>query len=322
MNRHKILIFSLLLTLWFIIASKWVCPEKVWASSEKVFGSSSEKVIGSSSEKVIRLSSKKVIGSSSEKAFGSFSKVLASSAKDSSKENNTGIESPSTLFNKGNEAFAKSNYKNAISLYKNICDLGYESSHLYYNLACAYFKDNDMASSILYLEKAKKIDPWDEDIQYNLSFANLKTYDKIESQPEFFLLKSWLSLLLIPLGILTWLSIFLFSGGFLVLLVYLFHPIVLFKKVSFYSGILLIFLGILSFSMAELQTFYLKNHEEAIVFSQTLTVKSAPNEPSKALFVIHDGTKVSIVEQTNDWSRIRLPNGNTGWVPSKDIVEI
>lgn len=64
------------------------------------------------------------------------------------------------------------------------------------------------------------------------------------------------------------------------------------------------------------------NRTEAIVFSPTVTVKSSPDQSGTDLFVIHEGTKVSIKSTLGEWSEISLEDGNVGWMPSKDIVKI
>ena len=64
------------------------------------------------------------------------------------------------------------------------------------------------------------------------------------------------------------------------------------------------------------------NQHEAIVFSPTITVKSSPDEKSIDLFVIHEGTKVSIIDQIGNWYEIRIANGSVGWLQSGAIEKI
>jgi hypothetical protein len=37
------------------------------------------------------------------------------------------------------------------------------------------------------------------------------------------------------------------------------------------------------------------------------------------LFILHEGTKVSIKSKLGDWNEIEMEDGNVGWMPSKDM---
>jgi len=57
----------------------------------------------------------------------------------------------------------------------------------------------------------------------------------------------------------------------------------------------------------------------AIVFSKESQVKSEPNLRSDEVFTLHEGTKVQVLEGVKDWNKIKLANGKTGWILTKDI---
>ena len=65
---------------------------------------------------------------------------------------------------------------------------GMASAMLYYNLGNAYFKNHDIKSAILYYERAKRLAPNDEDVDFNLNLSRSLTFDKIEAVPELFLI--------------------------------------------------------------------------------------------------------------------------------------
>ena len=91
---------------------------------------------------------------------------------------------------KSNKAYTEGYFANAVELYKKVLHLGFESPELYYNLGNSYYKLNELSSAILYYEKARKLDPGNEDVNFNLSVANSKISDKIEPIPELFY-KRW-----------------------------------------------------------------------------------------------------------------------------------
>ena len=234
-----------------------------------------------------------------------------------------GNDQVNTLFAKANEQYTKGRYKEAIQTYQSILNDGYQSASIYFNLGNAYYKQGEIPSAILYYEKAHKVAPGDADIQFNIQLANSKTTDKIEPAPEFFLTK-WCDAFVLGFAINTWavLSILLFVTGFGLLTVYLFAQSVGIKKAAFFASAGLIFLGLLTILLAANQSRYFAAHHQAIVFSTSVTVKSEPGPSAKNLFVIHNGTKVDILENNNSWMRIKLANGNEGWIAVTDVKNI
>lgn len=227
------------------------------------------------------------------------------------------------LFKKGNSEYAKAQYKEAIASYQKVVDGGYQSVAVYFNLGNAYYKTGDIASALLYYEKAHKLSPGDEDIRVNLQLANSKTTDKFDEAPEFFITKWWhafiLGFSLNTLAILSVLFILAASGIFIL---YRFAGSVSVKKASFYTALVVLFLGLAFIFVAGRQADYFESHRGAIVFSGSVTIKSEPANASKNLFVLHDGAKIEILEHNNDWIKIRLPNGNEGWINATDVKEI
>ena len=226
-------------------------------------------------------------------------------------------------FKKGNEAYAKAHYKEAIAGYQKLVDGGYQSTAVYFNLGNAYYKTGDIASSLLYYEKAYKLSPGDEDIRFNIQLANSKTPDKVDEAPEFFVTKWWHGFILaFSANTLAVLSVLLIIIGSLTLILYRFTNSVIVKKVSFYSALVLLFLGLCTIFIAGRQVSYFDSHREAIIFSSSVNVKSAPVTTSKSIFVLHNGTKITFLEKNGDWMKIHLANGNEGWIGVNDVKEI
>jgi len=234
-----------------------------------------------------------------------------------------GNDQAQALFAKGNAYYSKAQYKEALTTYQQISGEGYQSAALYFNMGNASYKSDDIPSALLYFEKAHKLAPGDEDINYNIRFASLKTIDKIDEAPEFFLANWWKAFILsFSVGSLTVLSIVLVMLASVVLIIYFFANSVSIKKSSFYASIVLFLLGVLTIFMTGMQINYFDNHRQAIIFASSVTIKSGPVEKSGSLFVLHDGTKVNILENNNGWMKIRLGNGNEGWIKAGDVKEI
>lgn len=231
-------------------------------------------------------------------------------------------EQPEALLKKGNAAYAREQYKEAVTAYQQVLDAGYESAALYFNMGNANYKLNEMPLAILNYEKALKLTPGDADLKLNLKLANTKITDRIEQVPEFFLNSWWKGFIFFfSASTLSVFNIFCFFLGFALLIAYLFLIDVFRKKIAFYAGVVLLSLGLISFIMASVQSTYL-NERQAIVFSGAADVKGGPDTKQKTLFVIHAGTKVNIRESSNDWINVELPDGNSGWMRSADVKEI
>jgi len=228
-----------------------------------------------------------------------------------------------TLFKKANDLYAKSQYKDALSMYQQITRDDYQSAPVYFNMGNASYKMGDIPSALLYYEKAHKLSPGDEDINFNLMYVNLKTTDKIDAAPEFFLSRWWQGFMLsFSAKVLSvWSIVFIFLGSG-ALTLYFFANSVAFKKGSFYTAIILYFLGVISIFITSRQLSYFDDHKQAIVFSNSVNVKSGPVDKSGTLFVIHEGTKVDITSNNNGWMKVTLANGNEGWIKASDVKEI
>ena len=230
---------------------------------------------------------------------------------------------PDSLFYKANQEYNKEMYANAVEDYLKVISAGYESGALYYNLGNSYFKLDDIPSAILYYEKAKKLTPDDEDLDFNLNVAKMKVLDKIEPLPELFFKTWWRDLItLFKADSWTKISLSLFILFFVLLSFYLLSGFTLIRKLSFYTGLIVLLISVFTFVFASQKFTMEKNLKEAIVFAPTITVKSSPNENSVDLFVIHEGSKVRVIDKVGEWYKIRIANGSIGWLPLETVKAI
>jgi tetratricopeptide (TPR) repeat protein len=234
-----------------------------------------------------------------------------------------GADNMQSLLASGNASYNKGQYKEALAAYQKVFDAGYESAALYFNMGNASYKTDDLPSALLYYGKAHKLSPGDEDINFNIRFVNQKTTDKIDEAPEFFVAKWWRGFILaLSVNVLGWLSILLILLASGILILYFFTGSVAIKKTSFYGAVILFVLGAFTVFIAQMQVSYFNGHKEAIIFNPSVTVKSGPVDKAGTLFVIHDGTKVNVLDDSNGWLKIKLANGNEGWIKAGDAKEI
>ncbi|MDD4515127.1 tetratricopeptide repeat protein [Massilibacteroides sp.] len=220
-------------------------------------------------------------------------------------------------------AYTQDDYSKAIELYEGVLKTHGASAEIYYNLGNSYFKDGQVAPSILNYERALLLDPGDRDIRFNLNVAKQKTVDRIEPIGEFLFVK-WFHGVQNMLSVNAWGAIGIICFILLIgcLILFFFSKWVHLKKIGFYVGLILVFIVILANVFAANQKHDLLNRNSAIVFSPTVTVKSSPDASGTDLFVIHEGTKVFVRNILGEWSEIELEDGNVGWMPSKDIEKI
>ena len=221
------------------------------------------------------------------------------------------------VFELGNKQYVNENYSEAISLYDSILTSGLESSELYYNLGNCHYKTNDWANAIWHYEKSLQLNN-NEKTKHNLELVKLKIIDRIEPLPQLFYKKWWINLTQ-SLSTQVWQIITLFGIGFIFILQLISQFTSLKNKLitKILSAITVIILLIT-------QTSYYNNFtkKEAIIFSETITVNSAPTSSSTNLFTLHAGSKVEIIDTIGDWINIKIANGNSGWIGQNSIKEL
>ena len=227
------------------------------------------------------------------------------------------------LFKKANELYRGKQYAQSIALYDSILKENKTNYLVYYNLGNSHFKEGNIADAILNYERAKTLNPDDEDINYNLKIAYSNTVDKIEPIPLLFYQRWWQSFLnALSTGLWSVLSISILWISLAAGIAYIFAKTVSFKRNMFLASInLLILSGVCYYiSMASHRLIY-GNHG-AIVMEASAYIKSSPDEKSTNLFMLHQGTKVEITEETKGWKKIKIANGNVGWVATEQVEKI
>ncbi len=224
------------------------------------------------------------------------------------------------LFKLANELYASGKYEKAIEKYKEIVKTDFESPDLYFNMANSYYRLKQYTYSIYYYEKAKLLYPGDKDIIHNLDMANLHLYDKITPVPELFIVKVTNNLINSKsVNFWAMLSIILFALSLALGLYYFFTKIRNLKLVSFFAGIVLFIISLTTFFFARQQNYNLNSHKNAIIFSPSISVKSSPDENATELFIIHEGLKVEIEDNSGNWYEIKLADGKEGWAMKNDL---
>ncbi len=229
-------------------------------------------------------------------------------------------QSPSVVFENANTAYNNAKYEKAVSLYKEILDQGEHSAALYYNLANCYYRLNNVGESVFYYEKAQLLNPNDQDTKVNAAFAQNMAIDAVELLPQTqlthmknsffnsFSTEGWAILAVV----LAWLFA-LFIG------LYLWNKAPFLKRTFFILAILSSLLLVSSISISFMKSSTEESTIYGILFSEKIDVWAEPNSRSEVLFLLHEGTKVQLLDALQEWQKIKIANGSEGWIKGGNI---
>lgn len=228
-----------------------------------------------------------------------------------------------SAFQRAADAYGAQRYSEAVALYDSIEAKEGVSAQLYYNRGNAFYKMGQYAPAILNYERALLLSPGDEDTRANLELANGKITDKIEVADKFFITE-WARAVRDWCSSNTWavvgiVSFLIFMIG---LYLYVFMGNIRLRKIGFFVGLPMLLVSIVANVCAIGQNNHRNAHDEAIVFSPSVTVKSTPADSGTDLFILHEGTKVTLQEAVGQWVEVRVADGNRGWLPVSAIEVI
>jgi len=228
------------------------------------------------------------------------------------------------LLQTGNLYYLDGKYEMAVQSYQSIIDSGYASAELYYNLGNAYYKSHDITMALVNYERARILNPNDPEINHNLEIAREFVVDRIEVLPEFFLRRAYVDFVKIfDADIWALVSVITFGLALGLFLAYFFLNQLFIRKMSFWTGILFILFSASTFLFALQQNNLVTKHHQAIILTPSVTIKSSPDDDSGTdLFLLHEGTKVTISDELGDWREVILSDGNSGWLKETDLIRL
>lgn len=228
------------------------------------------------------------------------------------------------IFNKATGLYNAGQFEQASNIYIELLDSGYKNSIIYYNLGNSYYRLNKIPQAILNYERAKLLDPLNDDIEFNLKLANLKIIDKFEPLPKLFFIE-WYEELLNLANSDTWayasIALIWITLLFVFLTFWFSFPFSV-KKSLFMTAVITFIIGVFTMFMTFRVSIKeeLKNH--AVIFVPSVYVKSSPDNNATDLFILHEGTKVQLLESINDWYEVKIQNGNVGWIQKNNFEVI
>lgn len=231
--------------------------------------------------------------------------------------------SPEQLWDRANTAYINGDFHAAAEFYEQILARGLSSMKLYYNLANACFKEGQLGKSILFYHRALRLAPGNDDIRHNLSVAEARTKDNIEDIPEFFFV-TWMREARHTMSCTAWsiLSLVLLACALALFLVYLLAQRLSLRKAGFYGTVVAVLLCMLTTWFALGERREMLDDTSAVVMTASTAVKSSPDKSSTDLFVLHEGTVVTITNRLDDWCEVVIADGKKGWLECRKIETI
>lgn len=225
-----------------------------------------------------------------------------------------------SLFEEANTLYNQERYNEALSKYKTVLESGEHSAELYFNMANAHYKLNHIAPSIYYYEEALRLAPNDKAIKNNLAFAQNMTIDAIDVIPKMGISRLFDKVIMSTTFNGWALRAVLFSITFAVLFIlYYFAISTKRKRLAFVGSGISLLLVLIALIFAFKNQAIVNANKPAIVFAKESNVKNEPNFGSQNAFTLHEGTKVQVLENINNWKKIKLSDGKEGWIVANDI---
>lgn len=228
-----------------------------------------------------------------------------------------------TKFETANQAFVNKNYKEAIAAYESLLLQGFVASELYYNLGNAYYKDGAIGKAVLYYERALRLKPNDKDTRHNLELIQNQLQDELPAVPTFFLIQWWQSLYRLFSATvwsgLTIALVWLAGAGWAVWLMAGTRKA---KKWGFVAGVVGLVLSIFTFFLAQSSTAAASQRNEAVITVHSAALRIGADEASTELQLLHEGTKLQLLDEIGDWYKVKLSDETTGWMEKKAMIVI
>lgn len=229
-------------------------------------------------------------------------------------------QEPEPLWASAGAFYVRGEYRQAMDAYRKLEEAGYRSAALYYNMGNTAYRLGNMGEAVLYLQRARHLKPNDRDIAHNLERVQEQLTDQISPLKPFFLTRWWRAAYrLVPawlwalLGILSWLAL----AGYLSWKWLKGKP----RRIYVVPATLGL-AGWLFLSLAWSRHSWDADPGLAVILAPEAALHVAPDPESMLAKSLHEGTTVQLLDSLADWHKVRLSNGEQGWVLQAELARI
>jgi hypothetical protein len=175
-----------------------------------------------------------------------------------------------------------------------------------------------LGSATLQFERAHRLAPRDAGIRHNLEVVRAAQADALTPAPEFFLARWWrLVFQSLPAGGWAALGLLLLWSGMGGLIVWLLGRTRRQKKWGFLTGLALLAAAALPFALGASRVAWQKGGDAAVILARECSLRASPDTLGQELRTLREGLTVRLLDQFDEWRKVRLPNGEEGWLPAE-----
>lgn len=247
----------------------------------------------------------------------------------------SGVRAESTLIQQADSAYMSDDFSVAVALYRQaITDEG-PSAKLYYNLGNSYYRIGKTGEAVLAYERALRLDPTDTDVRHNLEFVNSRLTDRPGERGTF--IGNALDAVATAASPNTWawVTFTLFALTAASLLVYLFLDNVTIRKIGFFGGLVTLICCCAGLSISLRAASIAGDGSVAIVTAPSTILSTVPRTPgdrSQEAMLLHEGTRVSIIDSVASrsaidsvrtvWYDVEVDNAHRAWINAADVTKV
>lgn len=218
-------------------------------------------------------------------------------------------------FNEATKLYSEKEIEKALTVFEEILHEGYDNFHINYNIGCCYFKLDQLGAARFYFERALFYKPFNEDLYHNLILV-YKRLLKTPSHGEQIIMNRRITNI-IPMSVLLYIVLF-------TIIITAIFLIIFFKTIN-HKKIYFILFSISSLFMTLFSIFYFiqyyeYNKKTFTVVSQTADVHISPDDSDTIILTMPEGTNGKISEKVDEYIRIRLNDGLSGWVKRENTL--
>jgi len=228
-------------------------------------------------------------------------------------------ESASGKFKSANALYNEANYDSSFAIYESLIEEGNMSFELFFNAGNAAYQLDKNGKTILYFEKAKKLEPGNEDIQHNLLIAQKSLIDKTTVEGSSKASERIMGILSRSPNYWSWGTVLFCVVAFALFVLYKVSSTRRNKIIGFVLGIASLLLCLISLVLAIVQSNYIQTQDSGVIMNQSVTLLNAPTEDAESAFILHEGTKVELKSSANGWFEVIYSDGKIGWVNESDF---
>ncbi|MFC1606934.1 hypothetical protein ACFL47_03095 [Candidatus Latescibacterota bacterium] len=226
-----------------------------------------------------------------------------------------------TLYNHAGAQYREGMFNEALEMYEQLIAGGVVNPDLFYNAANTAYRTDSIGKAVLYLERALRLDPSDEDAIANLAFINsikqdrepvndnpvvafiVGHYDAVNSNSA----ARWSGISFAVAMLLV--TALLFTSG-------------LKRLAAGGAGIVFVLIFLVTTGTLIDKVHHGNTVKEAVIMTESAKAFSGPGGENTHIFTVHEGTKVVIERQQNVWNLIRLKSGAGGWIQAELMERI